>query len=179
MPCAPSKLLPCGGTGGSGGGGGGGGTGGGVYLGQIDIATLNTKCKPTPAPNANDYYQLTDSGTACGVTYNAGDRAVWSGTAWILQAGPSGGLSGIKTTSTINVPRIASPTVSWTSAAITVTGARTGDWVIVSANKSTQGIVFVGNVTSPDKVAITGINCTGGAITLGSTTFNITVISPT
>lgn len=176
MPCAPSKLNPCGSS-----GSGGGGSGGGVYLGRITVTQLATKCTPTPTPGTNDYYEVTTAGAACGETYATGDRAVWSGTAWVPQSGPSGGggMTGTKATATINIPKITSPTNSWTSANVAVVGAVLGDWVIVSANKNTQGIVFIGNVTTPGQVAITGINCTGGAVTLGSTLFNITVISPT
>jgi len=63
-----------------------------------------------------------------------------------------------------------------TSTSITVTGAAFGDYVLVSAPYSTQGMVVTGYVSASDTVSIRIQNETTGAIDLASGTWTVRVL---
>lgn len=65
--------------------------------------------------------------------------------------------------------------LSQASTTITVTGARSGDAVLVTPSADTAGIVFSGVVTANDVVTIYAKNYTAGAIDPASTTFRVIV----
>lgn len=62
---------------------------------------------------------------------------------------------------------------SQASTTLTVTGARSGDAVLVTPSEDTSGVVFSGVVTANDTVTIYAKNYTAGAINPASTTFRI------
>lgn len=64
---------------------------------------------------------------------------------------------------------------SQASTTITITGARSGDVVLVSPSADTAGLVFSGVVTANDTVTIYAKNYTAGAINPASTTFRAIV----
>lgn len=53
-----------------------------VYLGRISVLTLGTMCTPVPEPGLNDWYEISDTGSACGNNYVSGEYAVWTPTGW-------------------------------------------------------------------------------------------------
>jgi len=61
---------------------------------------------------------------------------------------------------------------------ITVTGAALGDYAVVSSSIDIQELTLSANVRTTDTVEITLHNNSGGAINLGSATYNVKVIKP-
>ena len=59
---------------------------------------------------------------------------------------------------------------------VTITGAREGDIVIVTALVDTVGIVYKGIISANDTAALFACNFTAGAINPASTTFRIIVL---
>lgn len=59
---------------------------------------------------------------------------------------------------------------------VTVTGASLGDFVMVSCSLDVEDLVLDAQVTAADTVTVVLANNTGGAVDLGSATFNIRVI---
>lgn len=62
------------------------------------------------------------------------------------------------------------------STTLTVTGAATGDLVVVSPAMPSAGVIVSGDVTSADTVTLRAHNTTGGTIDPASTTFRVKVI---
>lgn len=105
----------------------------------------------------------------------AGDT--WSG-AWILWLeqvfrGLTGWSKSMTTSVTHDFGSIAG--AAQASTTTTVTGARSGDAVLVTPSADTTGIIYSGVVTANDTVTIYAKNFTAGAIDPASTTFRVIV----
>lgn len=85
-------------------------------------------------------------------------------------------MKGLTTAVTMNFPSTATMAQSFINA--TVTGAQTGDRVIVAAPTAAQidGVQYVGQVSAANTVRVGLYNFTGGAVDPASADFNISVI---
>lgn len=66
--------------------------------------------------------------------------------------------------------------VGWTSSGISTSGAKLGDFVLVSAPYDLQGLIAIGYVSGNNTVKIRLQNETGGVISLASGKWRIKVI---
>jgi hypothetical protein len=105
------------------------------------------------------------------------DPALSRGFSWVYDTQTTTGTFATHhpATAALVVPQIMSGLQTWSSPDIDVTGAAMGDYVRASANVDIQGMILTGAVRAPGKVVLTILNHTGGAITLGTVTFHVSV----
>lgn len=161
----------------------------------VKTSVISTALATPPAsPNAGDAYIVA-----------AAPTGAWSGCAnhvacyyggWTLKAPKAGWTAWAEdqnrllyytgtTWATLTTPQI-DATLTWapgplaagagaTSPALTVTGAALGDFVLVAAPYSLQGVQASAFVSAANTVAISLANATGGAVTLGSGLWRVRV----
>ena len=117
------------------------------------------------------------TGTAVTPTHEQLDPALSRGFSWVYDGATTTTTFATHhpATSDLVVPEIRSGLQTWTSPEIDVPGANFGDYVRAGASVDLQGMILTGAVKAPDKVVVTILNHTGGAITLGTVKFHVSV----